>query len=154
VRSATWVALGFALASLLRSTAAAAAAAPQVIARAGYYTGQEAFKPSPVPVSFTVSKNHKKVLGFSAEAQVRAGCKNHLTGFEAPTAPMAIGPAGRFSRSSTAYPQAGVTVTVTGRFTSPANVTGHIAIRFARVKGCNASRIFVAHRTAAHAPPS
>ena len=65
---------------------------------------------------------------------------------------MAIGKAGRFSRSSTSYPQPGVRVTVTGRFNSATTVTGHIAIRFTRVKGCNATRAFTAQRTAATAP--
>ena len=47
---------------------------------------------------------------------------------------------------------AGVRVTVTGRFTSPTTVSGHIAIHFNRVKGCNANRAFTAQRTAAAAP--
>jgi hypothetical protein len=126
---------------------ASATAGPQVTARAGHYTGHEADKPSPLPVSFTVSANHKRVVSFSAEAEAKAGCKNHLTGFQAPTAAMQIGPAGRFARSSTTYPQPGVRVTVTGRFTTPSKVFGHITIRFARVKGCNASRAFTAKRT-------
>jgi hypothetical protein len=145
------VAVGISTGALLAGTAAALPA-PQVKARAGYYTGHEADKPSPVPVTFTVSKNRKKVLNFSAEAEAKAGCTNHLTGFEAPTAPMLIGNAGRFTRSSTSYPQPGVRVTVTGRFTAPTTVTGHIAIRFTRVKGCNANRAFTAQRTAATAP--
>jgi hypothetical protein len=145
------VAIGVAAVTTLAGTASAVSA-PQVKARPGYYTGQEADKPTPVSVSFTVSKNRKKVLAFSAEAEAKAGCQNHLTGFEAPTAAMAIGPAGRFARSSTSYPQPGVRVTVTGRFTSPTTVSGHIAIHFNRVKGCNANRAFTAQRTAAAAP--
>jgi hypothetical protein len=129
-------------------------AAPQLIPRAGYYTGHEADKPSPVPVSFVVSKNHKRVRSFTAEAEAKAGCTNHLTGFEAPTGPMLISAAGRFSHTSTNYPQAGVRVTVRGRFTSARTVTGHIIIHFSQVKGCNANRAFAAHRTAVAAPTS
>jgi len=132
-------------------TATPASATAQVTARAGHYTGREADKPKPVPVSFTVSANHKRVLSFTAEAEVKAGCKNHLTGFEAPTAPMAIGPAGRFARSSTAYPQKGVVVRVTGRFISATKVTGLISVTLRNVKGCNASRGFTAQRDAAAA---
>jgi hypothetical protein len=130
-------------------TALPAAAVPQVVPRSGSYIGHEADKPSPVPVSFVVSKNHKRIRSFTAEAEAKAGCTNHLTGFEAPTGPMAIGAAGRFTRTSTNYPQAGVRVTVTGRFTSARTVTGHIRIRFATIKGCNANRVFTAHRTSA-----
>jgi hypothetical protein len=145
--------LGLCLAAVFGAAAPASAAPPQATPRAGYYTGHEADKPSPVPVSFTVGKGRKNVLNFNAEAEVKAGCKNHLTGFEAPTAPMAIGPAGRFAGSSTAYPQKGVTVRVTGRFVSATKATGLITVTLRRVKGCNASRAFTAQRTAAAAPP-
>jgi hypothetical protein len=143
--------LGLGVAALLSGSATASAGA-QVTPRAGYFTGHEAYKPGPVPVSFTVGKGRKNVLQFSGEAEVKAGCQNHLTGFEAPTAPMAIGPAGRFTRTSTSYPQKGVVVRVTGRFVSPTKVTGHISVVLRRVQGCNASRAFTAQRTAATAP--
>ena len=125
-----------------------ASAAPQVAPRAGHYSGSEAVKPSPLPVTFVVSKNRRRVQAFAAEAQVKAGCTNHITEFQAPTGPMPISTAGRFSRSSRAYPQKGVQVTVTGHFTSPTTVSGHITIRLSTVKGCNASRPFSAQRTA------
>jgi hypothetical protein len=145
--------LGFSLVAILGAAAPASAAPPQVTPRAGYYTGHEADKPSPLPVSFTVGTGRKNVLHFNAEAEVKAGCQNHLTGFEAPTAPMSIGTAGRFADASTAYPQKGVVVRVTGKFVSPTKATGLISVTLRRVKGCNASRAFTAQRTAAAAPP-
>jgi hypothetical protein len=142
----TAAAIGVIVASGL---APASALTPQVRApRAGHYAGQVAAKPSPLPVTFTVANGPKRVTGFTAQALVKAGCTNHITSFEAPVAPMRISAAGRFARVSRAYPQKGVIVTVTGRFTSRTTATGLITIRLTRIKGCNATHRFSAQRTA------
>ncbi|HTW21389.1 MAG TPA: hypothetical protein VME70_14395 [Mycobacteriales bacterium] len=124
----------------------AASAATPLGPRAGQYTGQEAASPQPLPVSFTVASSHRRIVAFSAEAEVKAGCKNHITEFQAPTGPMPI-TSGRFTKTSHAYPQKGVAVTVTGHFTSRTTARGRITVRFTKVRGCNASRLFRAHRT-------
>jgi hypothetical protein len=133
------------VAVLATTTIGTANAAQQPRPRAGSYSGQEANGTTPVPVSFTVSKNRNKVVGFSGQAVVKVGCKNHIRSFEAPHAAMAI-KGGRFSGSSTSYPQKGVRVVVTARFTSQVKAKGRIAIRFSRVKRCTVSRSFTAER--------
>jgi hypothetical protein len=143
------LALGLAAVACL---AAPASAAAQIKPRAGYFAGQEADRTTPMPVSFTVSKNRKKVVSFTGQAVVKAGCTNNIQSFQAPRAPMPIKAKGRFTRSSTNYPQKGVRVTVTGTFTSATKANGHITIHFANIRGCNASRVFTARRTAATAP--
>jgi hypothetical protein len=115
--------------------------------RAGKYAGQETYNNNPLPVTFNVSRNRKRVMRFSGQAQVKRGCTNHITGFQAPTGPMTITAAGRFSARSTSYPQPGVRVKVTGTFVSRVKARGHISVRIAKPKGCNASRPFTAQRT-------
>lgn len=132
--------------------AAPATADTQIKPRAGHFSGQEAFGTTPVPVTFTVSKNRKKVVNFSAQAEVKAGCTNHIQSFQAPFSPMPITTDGHFTGTTTSYPQKGVRVTVTGTFTSAVRAKGRITIHFNRVKGCNANRPFTAHRTGATAP--
>ncbi|HEX3823366.1 MAG TPA: hypothetical protein VHV79_02745 [Mycobacteriales bacterium] len=129
----------------------AAVAAPvtgsgSAVPRAGSYAGAETFKPTPIPVQFTVTNGPKTVRSFASSARVKAGCKNNIAGYQAPTGPMKVTKAGRFSESLTTYPGPAVKVTVIGHFTRPAKVTGRITVKFKRAKGCNSSRAFTATR--------
>jgi hypothetical protein len=124
-----------------------ASATSQARPRAGKYAGQETYNNDPLPVTFNVSRDRKRVMRFSGQAEVKGGCTNHITGFQAPTGPMAITAQGRFSASSRNYPQPGVRVKVTGTFVSRVKAKGHIKVRIAKHPGCTASRPFVAQRT-------
>jgi len=123
-----------------------AAAGTAITPRAGAFSGQETAGANPLPVTFTVAKGRKRVVHFVGQAETRAGCTNHITGFQAPTGPMKINKGAHFTASSSNYPQKGVTVTVTGRFTSPTTARGHISVRIVHVKGCAISRLFTASR--------
>jgi hypothetical protein len=126
--------------------ATAAPATGTVTPRAGHYAGTETFKPTSIPVQFSVTNGPKTVRSFAGTARVKAGCKNNIAGYQAPTGPMKVTKAGHFSASLTTYPGPAVKVTVTGRFTSPTKVTGHITVKFKRAAGCNSSRAFTATR--------
>lgn len=115
--------------------------------RAGKYLGKEAFGSTPLPVTFTVSRDRTRVTKFTAQAQVRNGCSNHITSFQAPTGPMTVSSDGRFSAKSKNYPQQGVRVRVTGVFTSRTKARGHISVRIAKQKDCDARRVFRAKRS-------
>jgi hypothetical protein len=130
-----------------------AAGATQARPRAGYFAGQEADGSTLMPVHFSVSKNRKKVVAFTAQAIAKAGCTRQLQSVQAPLGPMPIRANGQFRASSTTYPTPGIRVTVTGTFTSPIRARGHIMIHYANGNGCNANRLFTAVRTGASAPP-
>jgi hypothetical protein len=136
--------LGLACSAGITTAAAGSTAATP---RAGHFAGSETFSPDPIPVQLTVTNGPKTVRNFTGSARVKAGCKNNFAGYEAPKGPMKVTKAGHFTQSLTTYPGPLVTVTVTGNFTSPTTVTGHITIVFKRVKGCNSSRAFTATRT-------
>jgi hypothetical protein len=118
----------------------------QLKPRAGNYIGHETFGDNPLPVSFTVSRDRTRVVDFRGQAAAREGCTNRITSFQAPTGPMPISAAGRFSDTSTNYPQRGVRVKVIGRFISRIRVRGHIRVRIAKMPACTASRLFTARR--------
>jgi hypothetical protein len=128
-------------------TAAPAGAAQTLKPRAGHYAGQEAYGTTPLPVSFTVTRSRTRVTKFTAQAEVRGRCSNHITSFQAPTGPMRIDANGRFAARSTNYPQSGVRVRVSGVFTSRAKVRGRISVHIAGQKDCDASRSFHAQRS-------
>jgi hypothetical protein len=115
--------------------------------RAGKYVGKEAFDNTPLPVSFVVSRDRTRVTKFTAQAQVRDGCSNRITSFQAPTGPMSIGADGRFTARSHNYPQHGVRVRVSGVFVSRTKARGHISVRLAKQPDCNASRFFHARKS-------
>jgi hypothetical protein len=127
---------------------ATASSAEQVRPRQGHFNGQEANGAQPVPVSFTVSPNHRKVRRFSGEGIVKSGCGNHIVGFQAPSSPMTVTKRGRFRGVETNYPQPGVRVVVVGTFTAKARARGHITVHIADVSGCDATHHFTASSTA------
>jgi len=120
--------------------------------RSGKYAGTEAFGTTPLPVKFIVSRNRLRVRKFTAQAQVKAGCSNHITSFQTPTGPMSISADGKFSAESRNYPQKGVRVRVSGVFVSGTKARGHISVRIAKHPECNARRVFHAKRHAIHRP--
>jgi hypothetical protein len=122
--------------------------------RPGKYAGTEAFGTTPLPVKFMVSRNRLRVRKFTAQAQVKAGCTNHITSFQAPTGPMSISADGGFSAVSRNYPQNGVRVRVSGIFTSRTKARGHVSVRIAKHPECDARRPFHARRRAIHRPTS
>jgi hypothetical protein len=126
-----------------------AAAAGQAKPRAGRYAGQEVYDNNPLPVTFNVSRDRSRVVRFTGQAVTKDGCTNHITSFQAPSGPMTITAAGRFSATSTStsYPQPGVRVKVTGTFVSRLKAKGHISIRISKHRDCNARRPFTAQRT-------
>jgi hypothetical protein len=127
--------------------AAPAGAAASLTPRAGSYTGQEAASPTPEAVHFTVTNGPKTIRSFTGSGQVKAGCKNTISSYEAPPGPMKVTKAGHFSESLTTYPGPAVRITVTGHFTTGTKVVGHITTAFKKVKGCNATRSFTAKRS-------
>jgi hypothetical protein len=128
-------------------SAAPTAAVSESKPRAGKYVGKEAFGNTPLPVSFVVSRDRTRVTKFTAQAQVRDGCSNRITSFQAPTGPMTVGADGRFRARSHNYPQRGVHVRVSGRFVSRTKARGHISVRIAKQPDCDARRFFHARKT-------
>jgi hypothetical protein len=120
--------------------------------RPGRYAGTEAFGTTPLPVKFMVARTRLKVRKFTAQAQVKDGCSNHITSFQTPTGPMSISADGHFSAVSHNYPQKGVRVRVSGVFTSQTKARGHISVRIAKHPECDARRPFHARRHAIHRP--
>jgi hypothetical protein len=124
-----------------------AVGSPDATPRAGHFAGNETYSPDPIPVQLMVTNGPKTVKSFTGSARVKAGCKNNISGYQAPDGPMKVTKAGHFTQSLTTYPGPAVKVTVTGNFISATKVTGHITIVFKRAKGCNSSRAFTATRT-------
>jgi hypothetical protein len=133
--------------SVTAGMGAAAGDVPTVHPRAGTYAGTESGPAAGAALTFTVAKNRTTIRHLSGRAATRKGCHAPYIGFALPAGPVPIDRKGAFVTSSTLYPGPRVRVTVTGRFTSPTRATGHILVRFARVKGCNATSAFVTTRT-------
>jgi hypothetical protein len=133
--------------SVATGTSAAATGVPAIHPRAGAYAGTESGPAAGAAITFTVAKNRTTIRHLSGRAATRKGCHAPYIGFALPAGPVPIGRKGAFVTSSTLYPGPKVRVTLTGRFTSPTRATGHIVVRFARVKGCNATSAFIATRT-------
>jgi hypothetical protein len=126
-----------------------ASGAVQVRPRAGAYDGTETGPGDNSAITFTVSKNRKVVGNLTGNAEARAGCTAHYTGFELPPGRMAITNGVHFRRSTTRYPGPKVRVTIVGHFTSATAAAGRIVVHFTTVKGCNATTPFTANRTGA-----
>jgi hypothetical protein len=118
----------------------------QLSPKKGQYSGFEVYKSTPIPTQLTVGRHGNRVTSFTGQAQVRDGCENHITSFQAPDGPMPIHADGSFAARSTNYPQDGVRVKVTGTFVSRVKARGHISVRIAGKRDCHARRLFTVRR--------
>jgi hypothetical protein len=109
--------------------------------KAGHYSGHAAYA-TPVPVTFSVNRKRTKVVNFSSQADVKAGCTAPNPSFETPITPKKISKSGHFKQSYSAYTDASgkpyhVKVTVTGHFTSRTKVSGKFILVSKKYKHCN-----------------
>jgi hypothetical protein len=126
------------------------AAETQAKPKPGQFAGTET-APTPIPISFRVTKSRKRVTHITGAAQVKStGCDNAATSFGFSARGAKINRVGHFRLvyGPSYFPTSkGTTVTITGHFTSTTRAAGHVSVRIKHKSGCDASLPYAAHRT-------